>query len=427
MTRAACDWARSAAMLILVLLLAACDAASSATTAESTSPPIERSQSTNTSAKASGSTSVPRVSTSTTESVEVLVRDVIEALGDLHAERNDSGGSIVQVVFTDLDSLLGAGEKPAEVVDVVWTAAENPPEPGTELVVSIPRPLINSPEEPSPPLEGYVALGGDGETLSAGVVDPHGMFILPDNNAQIIPMAANALVREGFPAAPLSPAQVCAGKEPKREQWHGDAVSALREYFRRFPDTTYREEERQRRETEAKLRGTVDELFSKAGTMTDPVTGIASQADLNDLEYQLEQGIPPEEVELRPGIPLLLKLSEKGDPSRAVAFVAAPSFRVLGAANLAPRFAVDSEGSQGEVLEVIKWIAPPEPNESVLVIETTDDFYGIDCIDRDSKPTMEIPWESIAGETRVAIDLSTMTYEEITTFENVLTGAQSVD
>jgi hypothetical protein len=40
---------------------------------------------------------------------------------------------------------------------------------------------------------------------------------------------------------------------------------------------------------------------------------------------------------------------------------------------------------------------------------------------------MEIPWESIAGETRVAIDLSTMTYEEITTFENVLTGAQSVD
>lgn len=329
------------------------------------------------------------------------VGDVMDFVGDVtwrHGVLTVTGGHLLEVELDDVEWLFTGTRWSMTVTDVAWRSpsSSRPLEVGDRIEVTSYRPLEHPERYGDATTTAWVLVNDRDEVDGIGILDSAGAFISASH-------ADSSFVAAGFkslfarhgqdwvPAMPYClrlPESPTFASEPETLVawfWHLDA---------RPPGD------------EAHFRRALT-ISAAAGVLEDPVSGLASAPSLIDLAHQLDSGVAEADLELRPSIPVRIRLvwDQRGS-TEVVAFTALPSNRLLGW--------IDSSLAYDRS-EWTVFIAPPNPDETVAVHHRTRTREGIGCIaEENPRPLLTIPYDAIAGDTRVILDLATVTYSTTT-------------
>jgi hypothetical protein len=251
-----------------------------------------------------------------------------------------------------------------------------------------------------------VAVDGNGELLSVAVVNESGEFIplsQPTVLSNALAIGGGELFRTQYVPPPENPCVTPAGAS------YESPVDALVTYLTTLGNRTELAIERARNERSQQ----VTDAFSDSPTFVDPVTGFIVNASVNDIDTQLDDD-PDSDVVLRGAIPVEIQLlspeAVTESTGRALVFIDVDHSNVLGWFPL---------GTQvGSSDSVILEIAPPIDGSDVAVVTRQENVQNTSCgLVGNDEPVMVIPFEDLAGETRVSISLQQGIYEAVTELE----------
>lgn len=336
--------------------------------------------------------------------------DFVQILFETHELLTEVGRHLLEVAVGDFEGLFTDTTWEVTITEVGWRspASQQGLATGDIIEVTIPEPLEWSDGYERASETAWVTIDDDLEVQSVGVLDTTGVFIAEvfRDLSWLLAPGAKALPNEPFRFR----VQVGFCPDPSEPPAFESEPEALVAYFHHLDN---------RPVSQGELLQQASAIEARTGGLVDPVTGHVSAPDLNDLVHQLEQGIAEEDLVLRPALPLLVQLEPVDDPLAgsvlAVVFTALPSNRVLGWMSALPHGVVEADGTNTWVWETLKFIAPPEPHETVAVHVMPEDLQDISCIHKENpEPLFTIPHDDIAGDTRVIVDVATATYETTT-------------
>lgn len=257
-------------------------------------------------------------------------------------------------------------------------------------------------------------IDSEGVLLALAGLDGPSSFHVPQGWTQgplFLASAGIELFESGVDPVPAPP---CSSDAFDFAAGFANPVDALIGYFDRLGDSSVRD----RHATLARLDEDVERLVLLHDNLVDPVTGLVAQPSRNDLANQLLRGTEPEQVQIRPAIPLRVRVptANEGVPDRRLAvLVAEPSGLTLGFAGLAPLTMEVGEGQPVEVTEWIMFVSPPDPGNHVSVYIRSPGRPDLTCRGaQGEEPAIVIPYEDFAGSTRVVLDLGSLTYDTVT-------------
>jgi hypothetical protein len=259
------------------------------------------------------------------------------------------------------------------------------------------------------PTDVIVVLDRDSTIIGLAVFDTEeGAIEYPGASPLFLTAAAEQLFASQVDPVP-PPAGSCT-VEPV-EAIYDSARDAIAAYFHRLGGITQEGLVAQRWSIES----TAEQIVLDAPDFVDPVTGWVLSPAIQDVKYQLEDGLEAQDVVLRPALPIQVRVPAQDAQDGLIAvFIAEPSDRVLGFTVLAPHVAHDQDGFETVLVDRIVEIVPPGQGEEIAVYLRSE----VHCpSDKDEMPVMRIPHEAAAGnDQRVAIDLEANTYTPIVAF-----------
>ena len=161
-----------------------------------------------------------------------------------------------------------------------------------------------------------------------------------------------------------------------------------------------------------------DRVLRDSPVSEDPVTGVPVIPSVNDISQQLKDS-PEKDVARRPAVPveLLLLSPEEAEAASGtmLIFIDVQQQVVLGGFSLSTQIGGPSgEPSRSTILE----LAPPAPGSDVAVVRRPETGWAASCGIADAAETvMLIPYDDIAGKTRISVSLTDLTYRPVTEFD----------
>lgn len=349
-----------------------------------------------------------------TESTDTMGPDPLLELRYLHEQLVQGRGGLVSGSLNSGE--LVEGSFALDAPGVLWSASGSGVESlirGNQLVAQIPKDTdLGFLGEQRGAASTVAAVTGGGQLLAVGMVDSAGSFLpihIPPMLSMGLTLGGEELFRFQYSPPPTDP---CTSQEPPEYE---SPLHAIVTYLGRLGDQTELAMERVRQETDQQ----VQDIYASAPSLTDPVTGLAVQVSVTDIENQLGR-VDGEEVEVRPAIPVEIRLlSEEAAKERAsevMVFIDQTSGEFLGA------FSVVTQTTGPATSRVfgtaILEIAPPEEGGNVAVVVREEAGRETFCGDiADGENVITIPYDDIAGKTRASISIADNTYTKVTEFE----------
>lgn len=348
------------------------------------------------------------------ETREVLGTDpgaiLLTRLDDLHKLMLRGGLPLQQV------TLVATEMRGNDVVLHVDTATPVWSPPGDSVSVEVPK-LLSVPDVPrellnqiavDPPSRGLVVVDLAGSVLALALETADGSSLAGSGTSEGPLFLADAgiwLYQHHFDPMPMldpcrPPSAAVAASTPQR------AVIGYFETLKGTPRSAIEE-------TIIEINEGVEAILRRAPTFIDPVTGDAVLPSANDISNQLRDGVAPEDVVLRPAIPVGVIVPPDRPADDVVVFLEYPSGAFLGAIELQPVIEYDAGGSPSPNYSRVLFVTPPEPGSSVAVYERSLSEADFVCPPPDGRqPLILIPYDDFAGSNRALVDPAAGSYSE---------------
>ena len=270
-------------------------------------------------------------------------------------------------------------------------------------------------EKLSVPVDALLVISDDQEVLGLAVFESEASKVeLPGASPLFLTAIAEQLHNEPI-SLDVAPVDSCATSE--RLVSTANAREALVAYFETFGET----ERTSAVAARAAMEATAEQLVLNADLMVDSVTGWVLTPSQQDIEYQLADGRAANDVEIRPALPMQIRVASESSAEvkgLVAVFASSSTGRALGFTVLSPHLAHDDKGNPVPVLDRVLEIVPPDPGDDIAVYVRSMETDLIECSQGpDEKPIMVIPYETAAGaRTRVLVDFATNAFTPVEEF-----------